>query len=424
MRRHNVSETILREAVRQLEQNGFVRTSADGKGAVIVASSPLAVAAQVLSTYLHLIDVKPSEILGFAAYYTPGMSVVASQRLQSAAVPALRDMAFDLATPKPWLGRVASMRGFFREIASITTNPLFLAVSEVLFEAMAPQMLHTDEANDGRGRHIDRAAELWRSVAEAMIAGDAGRIYTAFNWLDAATEYERLSAERRRLARAGAVHAVAPEILTMIDEPGHKRQLLAFQIAREILESGAEEGARVGQEGELLTRYGVSRREFREAARILELHQICRMRRGNAGGLIVGAASGDYAVQTAISCLFHAGVSSWHARELRRLIEPRIAEQVAKAHRATALDLRKILASAEANAKSLERFRTVLVSAGDNRLATLVSEVLARLDPPEGPAFLERQWKIAEALTDAVELGDGAVAARCMTEFLDAKHAA
>ena len=66
---------------------------------------------------------------------------------------------------------------------------------------------------------------------------------------------------------------------------------MARNITRTILSEDLEPGELVGTESELIEREGVSRALLREAVRLLEHHQIARMRRGPGGGLFVMAPS-------------------------------------------------------------------------------------------------------------------------------------
>src|SRR5205809_51921 len=68
---------------------------------------------------------------------------------------------------------------------------------------------------------------------------------------------------------------------------------LAAQVARrieaEVVRRGWPVGESLGSEPELRTRHGVSRSVLREAVRLVEHHQVARMRRGPNGGLFVVA---------------------------------------------------------------------------------------------------------------------------------------
>src|SRR5690606_7572843 len=67
-------------------------------------------------------------------------------------------------------------------------------------------------------------------------------------------------------------------------------ELLAQEIASEILSEELSPGDRLPLEGEMIARYGVGRSTVREALRILEVNGLIVMRAGRHGGPLVGDA--------------------------------------------------------------------------------------------------------------------------------------
>lgn len=64
-------------------------------------------------------------------------------------------------------------------------------------------------------------------------------------------------------------------------------EVVAQQIEEYIVELGWPVGEIIGSEAELIEQFNVSRAVFREAVRIIEHHNVARMRRGPGGGLVV-----------------------------------------------------------------------------------------------------------------------------------------
>jgi DNA-binding FadR family transcriptional regulator len=96
---------------------------------------------------------------------------------------------------------------------------------------------------------------------------------------------------------------------------------VAAAIERHIVERGWPVGEVIGSEAELLARYGVSRPVLRQAAHILESHQVARMRRGPGGGLVVVAPDWT-SVATGMSLyLEHQRVDPARVGEARESIE-------------------------------------------------------------------------------------------------------
>jgi len=100
---------------------------------------------------------------------------------------------------------------------------------------------------------------------------------------------------------------------------------VAAQIEAEIAESGWPVGSSLGSEIELRQRFGVSRALLREAARLLEHHDVARMRRGPNGGLIVRAPDAGSASRAMVVYLQYAGTSIDDLMQARMLLEPTAA---------------------------------------------------------------------------------------------------
>jgi DNA-binding FadR family transcriptional regulator len=96
---------------------------------------------------------------------------------------------------------------------------------------------------------------------------------------------------------------------------------VAAAIERDIVELGWPVGTVIGSEAELLDRYHVSRPVMRQAAGILESHQVARMRRGPGGGLVVVEPS-EASLATQVSLfLEYRSVDPAQVTEARETIE-------------------------------------------------------------------------------------------------------
>src|SRR5215207_11596676 len=109
---------------------------------------------------------------------------------------------------------------------------------------------------------------------------------------------------------------------------------LAAQVARrieaEVLARGWPVGESLGSEPELRVRHGVSRSVLREAVRLVEHHQVARMRRGPNGGLFVVAPDAGPAAQAMVIYLEYVGTSVEDLLHARRLLEPLAAGLAAR----------------------------------------------------------------------------------------------
>lgn len=88
-------------------------------------------------------------------------------------------------------------------------------------------------------------------------------------------------------------------------------------------------GTHFGFEEALLERYGVGRALFREAIRVVEQHQVAKMRRGPRGGLIVTAPDASAVADAMAVYLRYSGTTVRQLMEVRALIEPLAAEAAA-----------------------------------------------------------------------------------------------
>src|SRR3954449_1504876 len=109
---------------------------------------------------------------------------------------------------------------------------------------------------------------------------------------------------------------------------------LAAQVARrieaEVVRRGWPVGESLGSEPDLRERHGVSRSVLREAVRLVEHHQVARMRRGPNGGLFVMAPDAGPAAQAMVIYLEYVGPSVDDLLHARRLLEPLAAGLAAR----------------------------------------------------------------------------------------------
>src|SRR5829696_5746443 len=107
-------------------------------------------------------------------------------------------------------------------------------------------------------------------------------------------------------------------------EPGVGK--LAAQVARrieaEVVARGWPVGESLGSEPELRVRHGVSRSVLREAVRLVEHHQVARMRRGPNGGLFVSAPDAGPAARAMVIYLEYVGTTVDDLMQARQLLEP------------------------------------------------------------------------------------------------------
>jgi len=109
---------------------------------------------------------------------------------------------------------------------------------------------------------------------------------------------------------------------------------LASKVARhieaDIVRRGWTVGESLGSEQALQRRYGVSRSVLREAVRLVEHHQVARMRRGPGGGLLICEPDAGPATRAVVIYLEYAGTTLVDLLNARLVLEPLAASLAAE----------------------------------------------------------------------------------------------
>src|SRR3954454_2385533 len=213
---------------------------------------------------------------------------------------------------------------------------------------------------------------------------------------------------------------------------------LASKIARdieaEIVRRGWAIGESLGSEPALQERFGVSRSVLREAVRLVEHHQVARMRRGPGGGLFVVSPDAGPAARALVIYLQYAGTGVDALMAARRLREPLSARLAAERIGEDGVALiRRTLAEEAAETAPVgrpERLHVVLAELSGNHVLGLFIDMLVRLTGRyAGPVALSRRrFQIARSeslrfhgdIGAAVIAGDPGRAEAAMGVYLDA----
>src|SRR3984893_5261106 len=109
---------------------------------------------------------------------------------------------------------------------------------------------------------------------------------------------------------------------------------LASKVARhieaDIVRRGWTIGESLGSEQALQQRFRVSRSVLREAVRLVEHHQVARMRRGPGGGLLICEPDAAPATHAIIIYLEYLGTTIGDLLDARLLLEPLAASPAAE----------------------------------------------------------------------------------------------
>ena len=209
---------------------------------------------------------------------------------------------------------------------------------------------------------------------------------------------------------------------------------VALRIEAEVVGRGWPVGESLGSEPELRERYGVSRAVLREAVRLLEHHQVARMRRGPNGGLFVVAPDAGPAARALIIYLEYVGTGIEDLLQARRLLEPLAAGLAAQrvTEDGIALVRRTVDAGSVGEAptvSTVEQLHLLLGELSANPVLRLFIDVLIRLttrfSEPSGAAGCayhrarEAAARLHAEIADAVIAGDGGRAEARLGEYFD-----
>ncbi|MGW5715184.1 FadR/GntR family transcriptional regulator [Amycolatopsis sp. NPDC003865] len=210
---------------------------------------------------------------------------------------------------------------------------------------------------------------------------------------------------------------------------------IAHRIEADVIRRGWPVGETLGSEQDLRERFGVSRAVLREAVRLVEHHQVARMRRGPNGGLLVCAPDAGPATRSMVIYLEYVGTTIGDLLEARLLLEPiaaglaadRITEDGIETLRAVIADedsrespvgfeaqdaVHPLLGELSGNAV-LYLFIDIL-----NRLTARYAHTSRRVTKVELQAAREESFDAHRTVADAVIAGDSARAQTMLTEHL------
>jgi DNA-binding FadR family transcriptional regulator len=160
---------------------------------------------------------------------------------------------------------------------------------------------------------------------------------------------------------------------------------VAWQLEDQIIDRRWPVGEVLGSETELRERFGVSRSVLREAIRLLEHHQVARMRRGPGGGLVVCAPNASPATRALVIYLEYVGTSVEDLLRARLLLEPLAARLAAETVSEDGIDSLRAIVDQEREQigdpgwSAGDEFHVMLGRLSGNAVLQLFTEVLTRL---------------------------------------------
>jgi DNA-binding FadR family transcriptional regulator len=184
---------------------------------------------------------------------------------------------------------------------------------------------------------------------------------------------------------------------------------LASKVARhieaDIVRRGWAIGESLGSEQALQQRFGVSRSVLREAVRLVEHHQVARMRRGPGGGLLICEPDAGPATRAVVIYLEHLGTTLADLLNARLVLEPLAATLAAERIDEAGIDRLRAVLRAEEHWKPdlpalTDDFHITLAEQSKSPLLQLFVDILMRLTTRY--ALQSR----ADSATEAIEAVD------------------
>src|SRR6201994_3392066 len=159
---------------------------------------------------------------------------------------------------------------------------------------------------------------------------------------------------------------------------------IARDIEADIVRRGWTVGESLGSEQALQQRFRVSRSVLREAVRLVEHHQVARMRRGPNGGLLICEPDAGPATRAVVIYLEYLGTTLTDLLNARLVLEPLAASLAAERIDEAGIErLRGVLRAEEQWRPGLpgprDEFHIALAEQSKNPVLELFIDVLMRL---------------------------------------------
>jgi DNA-binding FadR family transcriptional regulator len=419
--RYQVSRAVFREAVRLVEHQQVARTRRGPGGGLVVTEPTVDAVIDAVVLYLYRAEARLDELFEARLVLEDIATGLAPARLEEQDLATLRVFAED-AQPLP----PTDPRALHVLVAAMSRNPAVELFVDVLTRVA---MLYSSGWQEFGPSVRAETNHAHARIAHAVMSGDASTAQQRMRrHLEAEADYLRQRRSTRQLMPGSAV------VLSQSGN-GKRAEAVARRITQQVVDDGLQPGQLVGTEPELIAREGVSRAVFREAVRLLEHHQIARMRRGPGGGLFVFEPSAAAVSEVAAIYLARRGMRLSDLAEVRTGVEVAIAGLAAARIDADGAAAIQVALDREAktpeadHADAVHDLHAAVAAAAGNRVLELIALVLIRLSliyQIERLADGAREQISAEVLrahegiAAAVEAGDRELALHRMRRHLDA----
>ena len=364
LERYQVSRAVFREAVRLVEHQQVARTRRGPGGGLVITEPTVGAVIDAVVLYLHRVDARLDEIFEARIILEDLACQLAAERTDENDLAELRRFVEELPVE-----REGDPRELHALVAVISRNAgleLFVDVFNRVAQLYSPDW---QKLGDTLGKETTHAHAM---ISEALIAGDSGLARNRMR--------KHLQAEAEFFRRRRSTRQLLPDSVVLAQSvQGKGAEVVARNITQAIVTEGMQPGDLVGTEPELIEQEGVSRALLREAVRLLEHHQIARMRRGPGGGLFVMAPSANAVTEVAAIYLARRGMKLAELAELRTGVEVAIVDLAAeRIDEVGAAGLDEALAREEhateaERAEAVHDLHAAVAAAAKNRVLSLVA---------------------------------------------------
>jgi DNA-binding FadR family transcriptional regulator len=370
LERYSVSRAVFREAVRLLEHQQVARMRRGPGGGLVITAPTLEAVIDPVAVYLFYANTRVDHVAEARIALEGTVAELATTRLTARDAAALTELA-----QRERDGTTADHRELHALLASITRNPAIEVFVNLLNRLT---YLYFPDVTRIRQHTIAATRKAHLAIIDAVLDRDVERARRRVRaHLEAEAEYLR-----RRL---GSRQRLDASVLRALDGGSKRGERVARDIFVAVAEDGWPVGELLGSEADLMDRYGVSRAVLREAVRVLEHHQVARMRRGPGGGLFVAQPGVDSATGALALLLERRGIGPNDLFELRTAVElvivdlavKRLTDERADALRA-AVELEQRAPDEEVSVVGHD-LHAELAGMVDNPVFELLSLVLVRL---------------------------------------------
>jgi DNA-binding FadR family transcriptional regulator len=421
LERYQVSRAVFREAVRLVEHQQVARTRRGPGGGLVITEPTVDAVIDAVVLYLYRVEARLDELFEARIVLEDIATDLAPARLDEQDLARLRAFVDDgraQLRPDP--------RALHSLVAAISRNPAVELFVDVLTRVT---MLYSSGWQDFGPAVAAETAYAHARIAEAVMSGDASTAQHRMR--------RHLEAEGSYLRNRRSTRQLLPGSVVVLSQSGNgkRAEAVARRITQQVVDDGLQPGQLVGTEPGLMRREGVSRAVLREAVRLLEHHQIARMRRGPGGGLFVFEPSAAAVTDVAAIYLARRGMRLSDLAEVRTGVEVAIAGLAAARIDADGEMAIKEALEREARTPEDERpdvvhdLHAAVAAAAGNRVLELIALVFIRLSRIYQIERLARGTReqisaevrrAHEGIAAAVEAGDRELARHRMRRHLDA----